>query len=140
MMADRLFTPRTANRALRALRPTVERLCRLFNDMEQLCPERIHTDQTVEPGYFGLVCKLHDLIQRLMAAGVEVKDLKHGIIDFPARLDGKQVLLCWQVGEPGLAHWHETEAGYSGRKPVDDDGLWESDSSEGSAIPPIDLP
>jgi hypothetical protein len=140
MMTDRLFTPRTANSALKRLRPTVERVCHLYRDMERQCPEGIKPDQSVEPAYFNLVCDLHGLIQRLVEAGVEIKDLKHGIIDFPARRDGKPVLLCWQVGEQGLAHWHETDAGYSGRQPVDEDGPWESDVPELSTVTSTDLP
>ena len=27
--------------------------------------------------------------------------------------------LCWHVGEPAVAFWHETGEGYAGRKPID---------------------
>jgi hypothetical protein len=37
-------------------------------------------------------------------------------VDFPALLDGREVYLCWVVGEPEVAHWHELEAGFAGRR------------------------
>jgi len=28
------------------------------------------------------------------------------------------VLLCWKMGEPTISHWHGTEEGYAGRRPI----------------------
>jgi hypothetical protein len=47
---------------------------------------------------------------------VEIKDYLTGLIDFPARLDGREVYLCWRLGEPEVAHWHELDAGFAGRQ------------------------
>lgn len=44
--------------------------------------------------------------------------LEHGLLDFPTRLDGRWVFLCWQVGEPEIQAWHEVEGGLAGRKPM----------------------
>jgi hypothetical protein len=52
--------------------------------------------------------------------GVRVKDLQEGLLDFPAVMDGRPVLLCWKLGEPAIAHWHTEEEGFAGRKPLDD--------------------
>jgi hypothetical protein len=52
--------------------------------------------------------------------GVQVKDLESGLLDFPFRLDEEIVLLCWRMGESAIEHWHTTEAGFKGRKPVDE--------------------
>jgi hypothetical protein len=59
-------------------------------------------------------------IAEIDSIGVQVKDLDSGLIDFPCRLDDKVVLLCWQMGEPAIEHWHTMEAGFQGRQPVDD--------------------
>ena len=48
-----------------------------------------------------------------------MKDLDLGLLDFPARLDGREVELCWHVGEEAVAFWHEIGEGYAGRKPID---------------------
>jgi hypothetical protein len=53
--------------------------------------------------------------QELRGLGVELKDYFTGLIDFPARMDGREVYLCWKLGEAEVAHWHELDAGFSGR-------------------------
>jgi len=42
--------------------------------------------------------------------------LEHGLLDFPTRLDGRWVYLCWQVEEPEILAWHELDGGFAGRK------------------------
>lgn len=58
-------------------------------------------------------------VAELEARGVTVKDLDLGLLDFPARHGGREIELCWHVGEPEVAFWHELGAGYAGRKPID---------------------
>lgn len=52
--------------------------------------------------------------------GVIVRDLDSGICDFPARRGDRDVYLCWRVGEERIGWWHELEAGFQGRRPLDD--------------------
>lgn len=52
--------------------------------------------------------------------GVQVKDLDTGLLDFPCRLDDQVVLLCWRMGETAIEHWHTVQAGFQGRKPLDE--------------------
>lgn len=59
-------------------------------------------------------------ITRLAEWGIELKDLSIGLIDFPALREGRDVYLCWQLGEPEVGYWHEIEAGFAGRQPLDD--------------------
>jgi len=49
-----------------------------------------------------------------------VKDLDSGLLDFPCRINGEVVLLCWRMGERTIEHWHTIEAGFQGRQPVDE--------------------
>lgn len=56
--------------------------------------------------------------------GVQLKDYRRGLIDFPSMRDGRLVLLCWQLGEPDrIEWWHELETGFAGRQRLsyDDD-------------------
>ena len=53
---------------------------------------------------------------RAAAAGIELKDYFTGLIDFPCRMDGREVYLCWRLGEPEVGHWHELDAGFAGRQ------------------------
>jgi hypothetical protein len=60
-----------------------------------------------------------DTLSEIDAIGVQVKDLDIGLLDFPCKVDGEIVLLCWRMGEPTITHWHGTEEGYAGRRPID---------------------
>jgi hypothetical protein len=51
---------------------------------------------------------------------IQLKDLDRGLIDFPAIMDGKEVFLCWESGEDDIAYWHDLEAGYAGREPLEE--------------------
>jgi len=60
-----------------------------------------------------------DTLSEIDAIGVRVQDFEAGLLDFPCQVDGRLVLLCWQLGEPAIGHWHGQEDGFEGRKPVD---------------------
>jgi hypothetical protein len=60
--------------------------------------------------------RMNDYVQELRALGVELKDFETGLIDFPAWMNGHEVYLCWRLGEPEVAHWHEVDAGFAGRQ------------------------
>jgi hypothetical protein len=57
-------------------------------------------------------------LRRLQALGIEVKDINHGLVDFPARRDDRDVYLCWRYDEPSITHWHDLDAGFAGRQPL----------------------
>jgi hypothetical protein len=50
--------------------------------------------------------------------GAELKDAFIGLIDFPGWHEGREVCLCWKLGEPKVEHWHDVDAGYAGRRPI----------------------
>src|SRR5262249_5214328 len=60
--------------------------------------------------------RMKEYMQELEKLGVELKDYFSGLIDFLCRLDGREVYLCWRLGEAEVAHWHELDAGFSGRQ------------------------
>ena len=64
--------------------------------------------------------RVKDTLAEIDATGVQVKDLDIGLLDFPCQVEGRTVLLCWKLGEPGITHWHDTSEGFAGRKPIDD--------------------
>jgi hypothetical protein len=61
-----------------------------------------------------------DALAEIDSIGVQVKDLDVGLLDFPCQVEGRVVLLCWRMGEPSITHWHSTEEGFAGRKPIDE--------------------
>ena len=65
---------------------------------------------------------LVERVRSIHALGVLLKDPDSGLIDFPALRDGREVYLCWRLGEgERIGWWHEVEAGFAGRQPI---GEW----------------
>jgi hypothetical protein len=60
--------------------------------------------------------RLLEYERELRELGVELKDYFTGLVDFPCRMDNREVYLCWRLGEPEVAFWHELEAGFAGRQ------------------------
>jgi hypothetical protein len=61
-----------------------------------------------------------DAVAEIDATGVQVKDLDIGLLDFPCVVEGEVILLCWKLGEEKITHWHNTQEGFAGRKPIDE--------------------
>jgi len=61
-----------------------------------------------------------DALAEIDSIGVQVKDLNIGLLDFPCEVEGSIVLLCWRMGEHSITHWHSTDEGFAGRKPIDE--------------------
>jgi hypothetical protein len=78
-------------------------------------PEVRELRETVEASH----ADLNEIVARFTAEGVQVKDMDRGLIDFPAKVDGQDALLCWQVGEPRIGYWHSPDDGFAGRRPLE---------------------
>jgi len=65
------------------------------------------------------VQRAKEVLAEMDSIGVQVKDLDTGLLDFPCRVDGELVLLCWRRGESRIEYWHTLEAGFRGRQPLD---------------------
>ena len=135
MAKMRLFTQEEANAALPEVRPLVERLVEERRELTAL-GEELEAMQALIGGNGGSLdpsrvgelqeavahaaADLAGLLDRIQELGVQVKDLDRGLVDFPARHPGSgdMVLLCWELGEPEVAFWHDLETGFAGRKPL----------------------
>ncbi len=62
---------------------------------------------------------LKAVIEKIQATGCQIKDLETGLIDFPTLYHGKEVLLCWKLGEGAIRFWHGLQDGFRGRKRID---------------------
>lgn len=65
--------------------------------------------------------RIADQAREVAESGAIIKDLDMGLLDFPALRDGREVYLCWRLGEARITWWHEIEAGLSGRQPLEHD-------------------
>lgn len=61
--------------------------------------------------------RIEELNDELRELGVEFKGWD-GLVDFPSIRDGREVYLCWRLGEPEVRYWHELDAGFAGRQPL----------------------
>jgi hypothetical protein len=134
-MASRYFTPEEANEALEELRPLAEQMVDRRQELVEAQGRRATLGAQVgtnggdlTPSDFAdadeemerAAAALAESIERIQSAGVLVKDLDQGLLDFPARREGEDILLCWHVGEDEVRFWHGPEEGFAGRKPLDD--------------------
>lgn len=66
----------------------------------------------------GLVDQMQATVARIDGWGITLRDIDTGLIDFPALVNGRQVWLCWQLGEGPVEWWHELDSGLAGRRPL----------------------
>jgi len=134
-MSDRTFTLDEAQ----SLLPVLESLLRTAIKAKQLIEETDAEQQALQHRVFlngGMFLDVVPLARRkaerakaeqhakdalaeIDSIGVQVKDLDMGLLDFPCEVEGKTILLCWKLGEKSITHWHGTNEGFAGRKPID---------------------
>jgi hypothetical protein len=126
------FTVEEANRSLPLVRAIVGDIVRQFHTVNEL-RQRLsaltveHRRPTSDPYSEELAHSqaelesqegaLESYIEELTKLGVELKG-PDGLCDFYSMMDGREVYLCWRLGEPEVMHWHELNAGVAGRQPL----------------------
>ena len=118
------FTVDEANRALGYVSRIVDDVVAAYEQVVALRRQLEAADEDTDTGdqereYDTQMDRLSDLVDELQNAGVELKDFEKGLVDFPAVFEGREVLLCWHKGETQVDHWHEVDAGFAGRQPVE---------------------
>ena len=66
----------------------------------------------------GLIDQMAAGVARIDALGLILRDIEHGLVDFPALVAGRQVWLCWRAGEAAVDWWHDLDTGFDGRRPL----------------------
>ena len=120
--SPKVFTLEAANRTL----PLVSRVLRDIVDCSREVDSLRREIQSVEETdarevlrgrIEGKFAEIEGYLAELRNIGCECKDPRVGLVDFPARLGGRVVLLCWKLGEDEVSHWHERSEGFAGRQP-----------------------
>jgi hypothetical protein len=62
--------------------------------------------------------RINDYLLELEQIGCVFKGFDQGLVDFYGKLDGRDIFWCWKAGEERIEHWHELEAGYTGRQAI----------------------
>jgi len=119
------YSVEQANRTLPYVGTIVRELMERYARIQSLSKEHHDTprDHAEKRGRMRALMQeeaaaLHACHQELQALGIELKDYEMGLVDFPARIEGRTIHLCWKHGEPEIGHWHEVDAGFRGRHAV----------------------
>jgi hypothetical protein len=68
----------------------------------------------------GLIDQMQAGVARLVEMDITLRDIKSGLIDFPALVSGRPIWLCWRLGEPAVEFWHGHDEGFSNRRPLEE--------------------
>lgn len=125
-----LFTVDHANRTLPYVRKIVEDVVREHRRWQEAVVEldllaSVAHPELPDPRAVALEKKIQRIAREIDAfqaelesLGIQLKDRRIGLIDFPSEFDGRPMLLCWQLGEPSVQFWHELDSGFAGRQPL----------------------
>ena len=114
-----LFTLDEAREELERLRPVLDELVALRADAAELAAGLRTGAPTPLGGRAELKAaeaRLDELMTTVQQTGAELKGFAPLLVDFPAELDGVDVLLCWLEGDPALEWYHRTDLGFAGRR------------------------
>jgi hypothetical protein len=117
------FTLVQANKTLPLVKRIVSDVVRTHEQALQLqakLESAVDTRQTtaVQGELNSTMEHLNSFVAELTEIGCEIKDYKSGLIDFVGQHQGRDVYLCWRLGEDKIHFWHELSAGFAGRKPI----------------------
>jgi hypothetical protein len=125
-----LYTVESATRTLPYVRAITAELRELHRSI-QIATRKHDALPAASPRRNELRTQIREKTARLEACqaelgalGLLVKDYELGLIDFPSELEGRPIYLCWEMSEERVAHWHEPEEGYRGRRPVPNSPHW----------------
>lgn len=130
-MPRRFFTLAEANRTLPLVRRVVQDVISLYPEWKDLVakyeliaaqarpdwgesPEQLDLKARID----GVAHKINGYLRELEEIGCEFKGFEDGLVDFHGKLEDREILWCWKLGEERIAHWHELDAGFAGRQPI----------------------
>lgn len=127
-MSTTLFTPAAARAAASRLAPSVASLTALYRRLEREGRGLAAADRPVPSGYWRGVRRLHAVLEAIRSSGARIEDPRDGVLAFPARRSGRDVVLLWRAGAADDTAWSALDAGPPRREgPVEEDGPWEGE-------------
>lgn len=130
-MADerKYFTLEEANRTLPYVGPIVSDIVRAYKTWREgvqryeviaagIRSDDGETDEQVilREEVDQIAKEISAYLEELSAVGCVFKGFDDGLVDFYSRLDGRDIFLCWKLGESDITHWHELDVGFAGRQ------------------------
>lgn len=131
---ERQFTVEQANELIPELRKALGELNRLqhqarhkYEEMRDIREVGYRSDgnlimlsdyQETKREFDRIVAEANQILTAINERGCRVTDVETGLIDFPSKVDGAPVYLCWQKDEPEVGYYHGLEEGFAGRRPL----------------------
>lgn len=125
MVETKYFTPTEARNTLPLVKKIVKDILDTSREMrlvaEELQDEQIKNDYQIK----RMAEEINGFMAELEEIGCFYKDWNFtiGLVDFPAVIDNREVMLCWKSDEDDIKFYHDLDAGYSGRKPIPEEYL-----------------
>lgn len=131
-MAHKLFTLAEANRTLPLVQRVVADIMAVYPQWKDLVaryeliaaqarpewgesPEQLSLKAEID----GVALKINGFLRELEQVGCEFKGFdRGGLVDFHGRLEDREILWCWRLGEDRIGYWHDLDAGFAGRQPI----------------------
>jgi len=122
------FTLKEANAMLPSVIKKFKNLVNLKNELIRIQSE-LESNPKYMSSFKDYVLKKQELnsaisnfykaIEELESAGVVIKSVDEGLLDFPSLRFNEEIWLCWKEGETEIKFWHGKDEGFNGRKPVE---------------------
>jgi hypothetical protein len=126
LLHERHYTLAEANRMLETLTPLLRELQTardqlVDSEAHELLSEAAPANGGGDPGrqVGEAFLRVRSLLEQVERAGIVLRDVDRGLVDFPSLRDGREVYLCWELGEDEITHWHDLETGFGGRQPLE---------------------
>jgi hypothetical protein len=130
----RYYTPEQANRTLPLVRSIVRDIIGTTQEVKHCVQQLLDAESGPRRGDPNDKRNLNEQLEQhrdrleslrgeLAALGIVLKDYEAGLVDYWAKLDGRDVFLCWKHDEPEVDCWHELHTGFGGRQPIRDAGF-----------------
>jgi hypothetical protein len=125
---EKHYTLAEARELLPLVKEWLDRLVQLRGDLEyheerleKLRNEGADLGGASVNGSTRCLAEIKAVVTEFYRRQIQIKDLDRGLIDFPAFLGDKEVFLCWKKGEEDIRFWHDLDAGYAGRQPLEEE-------------------
>lgn len=116
--AVKMFTPALANRTLPLVRSIVDDILERAKELrgKTALSRNPESDEELELIQQDIL----RLMEELESLGCSYKDwdFEMGLVDFPSRIEGEEVFLCWRSDEPDVRYYHTPNGGFAAREPI----------------------
>ena len=130
-MVKKYFTIESARKQLPKIKKSIIKLQNIKKAIDAILSVRIdsrevefdeftETNTKLNKEYHKLSYEFYKELENMEKIGCFLKDIDQGLIDFHYKFEGRDVFLCWKLGEDKIRAWHEIDAGFAGRNRIID--------------------